>query len=59
MFNCRYQVVVTARSEDKGRRIVESIPEETRDRVSYVVIDDVAKEGAFDTVSVLSESISS
>ncbi|KXX76618.1 putative NADPH-dependent methylglyoxal reductase GRP2 [Madurella mycetomatis] len=43
-----FEVVVTARSEDKGQRIVQSIDEAMRKRVSYVVVEDVAKEGAFD-----------
>ncbi|KAJ8122727.1 hypothetical protein O1611_g9772 [Lasiodiplodia mahajangana] len=43
----RFQVVVTARSVEKGKRIVESVKPR---RVSYVVVDDIAKEGAFDQI---------
>ncbi|KAI0551811.1 hypothetical protein F4679DRAFT_572111 [Xylaria curta] len=43
----RFQVVVTARSEEKGKRIVESV--EPR-QLSYVVVEDIVKEGAFDHV---------
>lgn len=41
---------MTARSAEKGQRIVESIDETLRRRVSYVVVENVAKEGAFDEV---------
>jgi len=47
----RFTVVVTARSADKGKRIVESLPEPLRNRVSYTVVEDVAAENAFDKVS--------
>ncbi|KAI0449833.1 ketoreductase [Xylaria acuta] len=43
----RFQVVVTARSEGKGKRIVESVKPR---QLSYVVVEDIAKEGAFDHV---------
>ena len=39
------------RSEDKGRRIVESVSKELQKLVSFVIVEDVAAEGAFDTVS--------
>lgn len=45
-----FEVVVTARSYEKGQRIVESIDKIHGKRVSYVVVEDIAKEGAFDEV---------
>lgn len=42
---------MTARSPEKGQRILESTHESLRTRVSYVVVEDVAEEGAFDEVS--------
>ncbi|KAI1803941.1 ketoreductase [Daldinia bambusicola] len=44
-----FNVVTTARSEEKGRRIVESATPAKRSNLSYVVVGDVAKENAFDT----------
>mgnify|MGYP007135339361 CR=1 FL=1 len=41
---------MTARSLQKGQRILESIQESLRTRVSYVVVKDIAQEGAFDEV---------
>ncbi|KAI1296439.1 hypothetical protein F5Y03DRAFT_387098 [Xylaria venustula] len=47
LLDAGFQVVVTARSEGKGRTIVESVkPRE----LSFAVVEDVAKEGAFDHV---------
>ncbi|KAK4121483.1 NAD(P)-binding protein [Parathielavia appendiculata] len=43
-----FDVVVTVRSQEKGQRILESIDETLRKRTTFVVVDDVAKEGAFD-----------
>ncbi|KAJ4289364.1 methylglyoxal reductase (NADPH-dependent) gre2 [Collariella sp. IMI 366227] len=44
-----FEVVVTARSHEKGQRIVKSIDGNTSGkRVSYVVVEDIAKDGAFD-----------
>lgn len=49
----RFQVVVTTRSKEKGETIVESVKPYL---LSYVVVEDIAKEGAFDHVSVRDES---
>lgn len=46
-----FDVVVTVRSEEKGQRIVKSIDETQGKQVSFVVVEDIAKEGAFDQVS--------
>ncbi|RYC59108.1 hypothetical protein CHU98_g7111 [Xylaria longipes] len=43
----KFQVVVTARSEEKGKRIVESVKPRY---LEYVVVEDIAKEGAFNHV---------
>ncbi|KAL7621714.1 methylglyoxal reductase (NADPH-dependent) gre2 [Parahypoxylon ruwenzoriense] len=43
-----FEVVVTARSDEKGDRIVESAKPTQQGRLSYAVVKDVAKDGAFD-----------
>ncbi|KAK4129971.1 NAD(P)-binding protein [Trichocladium antarcticum] len=45
-----FEVVVTARSDEKGHRIVKSIDESLRKRVSFVVVENIAKAGVFDNV---------
>ncbi|KAK3936990.1 putative NADPH-dependent methylglyoxal reductase [Diplogelasinospora grovesii] len=45
-----YEVVVTARSEEKGRRIVDSIDGSLGKKVSFAVVEDIARDGAFDEV---------
>jgi len=47
----RFDVVVTARSAEKGQRIVDSCRGDTGRYVSYVVVEDITKDGAFDEVS--------
>ncbi|OTB15194.1 hypothetical protein K445DRAFT_301204 [Daldinia sp. EC12] len=44
-----FKVVATARSDEKGRRIVESATPAQRSNLSYIVVGDVAKENAFDS----------
>lgn len=44
------QVVVTARSDEKGKRVIESVKPHRQKQVSYVVVQDIAKEAAFDQV---------
>ncbi|KAK4454498.1 putative NADPH-dependent methylglyoxal reductase [Podospora aff. communis PSN243] len=44
-----FTVVVTARSKDKGQRIVEGVNPEVRDNVSFVIVGDIAEDGAFDS----------
>jgi nucleoside-diphosphate-sugar epimerase len=44
----RYTVVVTVRSEEKGRRLLNSYKGTKLERVSFVVVEDIVKEGAFD-----------
>ncbi|KAH8799823.1 hypothetical protein F5884DRAFT_117849 [Xylogone sp. PMI_703] len=43
-----FHVVVTVRSEDKGRKILAAYPRVTRDQLSYVIVRDIVEEGAFD-----------
>ncbi|KAL2267938.1 hypothetical protein VTJ83DRAFT_5215 [Remersonia thermophila] len=45
-----FDVVATARSKEKGERIIKSLDPSVRPRVSFVVVPDVAQEGAFDEV---------
>lgn len=45
-----FEVVVTVRSEEKGQRILQSLDETLRPRVSFAVVGNVAEEGAFDHV---------
>ncbi|KAF3054804.1 putative NADPH-dependent methylglyoxal reductase GRP2 [Daldinia childiae] len=44
-----FKVVTTARSDEKGRRIVESASPAQRNKLSYIIVGDVAKENAFDS----------
>lgn len=44
--------MVTVRSEEKGRRILDNHPNVPKEKLSYVIVEDVAKEGAFDEVSL-------
>ncbi|KAK3290420.1 uncharacterized protein B0H64DRAFT_57946 [Chaetomium fimeti] len=43
-----FDVVVTVRSHEKGQRIVNSIDEALRQHVSFAIVGDFVKEGAFD-----------
>ncbi|KAK0723512.1 hypothetical protein B0T26DRAFT_853163 [Lasiosphaeria miniovina] len=43
-----YDVVVTVRSEEKGRRIEKSIDNALGVRVSFVVVENISDDGAFD-----------
>ncbi|PYH99623.1 NAD(P)-binding protein [Aspergillus ellipticus CBS 707.79] len=45
-----FDTVVTVRSEEKGQRILEAHPDTPKEKLSYVVVKDVAAEGAFDEV---------
>ncbi|KAJ5373170.1 NAD-dependent epimerase/dehydratase [Penicillium concentricum] len=46
-----FDTVVTVRSEEKGKRIIEAHPDVSKEKLSYVIVKDVAKDGAFDEVS--------
>ncbi|KAH8691188.1 mitochondrial ribosomal protein subunit-domain-containing protein [Talaromyces proteolyticus] len=43
-----FQVVTTVRSQEKGQRILEAHPGVPKEKLSFVIVEDVAKEGAFD-----------
>lgn len=45
-----FKVITTARSDEKGRRILESASPTQREKLSYVIVDDVARDQAFDSV---------
>ncbi|KAI2615412.1 ketoreductase [Hypoxylon sp. NC1633] len=45
-----FEVVTTARSEEKGRRIKDSVNPTQQERLSYIIVDDIAREGAFDSI---------
>jgi hypothetical protein len=47
----RFAVVVTVRSEEKGQRILDSHPRTPKEKLSFVIVEDIAKDGAFDEVS--------
>jgi hypothetical protein len=46
----RFEVVTTVRSQQKGDKILEAYPKLSREQLSYVIVEDIAKEGAFDEV---------
>ncbi|CAG8044721.1 unnamed protein product [Penicillium nalgiovense] len=43
-----FHTVVTVRSDEKGKRIIEAHPNVPKEKLSYVIVKDVAKDGAFD-----------
>ncbi|KAJ5171404.1 NAD-dependent epimerase/dehydratase [Penicillium coprophilum] len=43
-----FDTVVTVRSEEKGKRIIEAHPDVSKEKLSYAIVKDVAKDGAFD-----------
>ncbi|KGO51035.1 NAD-dependent epimerase/dehydratase [Penicillium expansum] len=43
-----FDTVVTVRSEEKGKRIIEAHPDVSNEKLSYVIVKDVAQDGAFD-----------
>ncbi|CAK7212236.1 methylglyoxal reductase (NADPH-dependent) gre2 [Sporothrix bragantina] len=45
-----FDVTFTVRSPEKGEAVLASLPKEVRSRVSYGVVDDVARPAAFDDV---------
>ncbi|PYH82076.1 ketoreductase [Aspergillus uvarum CBS 121591] len=47
-----HTVVTTVRSAEKGEIILSSYPESSKGQLSYVVVPDIAQEGAFDKVVV-------
>ncbi|KAJ5320130.1 hypothetical protein PENANT_c025G01057 [Penicillium antarcticum] len=43
-----FDTVVTVRSEEKGKQILKAHPDASTEKLSYVIVQDVAKDGAFD-----------
>ncbi|KAE8351769.1 NAD(P)-binding protein [Aspergillus coremiiformis] len=43
-----YDTVVTVRSEEKGQKILKAHPNTPKEKLWYVIVKDVAEEGAFD-----------
>lgn len=44
---------MTVRSDDKGQRILDAHPNTPKEKLSYVIVKDIAQDGAFDNVSEL------
>lgn len=47
-----HSVVFTVRSKEKGDKILSSHPKESSKNLSYVIVEDIAKEGAFDSAVI-------
>jgi hypothetical protein len=45
-----FDVVTTVRSEEKGDRILAAHPNTPNEKLSYVIVKDIAEDGAFDEV---------
>jgi len=43
-----HSVVFTVRSHEKGKKILSNHPSVSQDKLSYVIVEDIAKEGAFE-----------
>lgn len=43
---------MTVRSEEKGKQILKAHPDASKEKLSYMIVQDVAKDGAFDEVSI-------
>lgn len=43
-----HSVVFTARSDAKGQKILSNHPDQPKEKLSYVIVEDIAKEDAFD-----------
>lgn len=41
-------MVITVRSTDKGQKILDNHPKVNKDRLDFVIVEDIAKTGAFD-----------
>lgn len=52
LMQSRFNVVATVRNGDKGTKLLDALPAGPASKLSYVVVEDVAKNGAFDEVSL-------
>ncbi|KAJ5542313.1 hypothetical protein N7535_004733 [Penicillium sp. DV-2018c] len=43
-----FDTVVTVRSEEKGKQILDAHPDVSKEKLSYVIVKDIAQDGAFD-----------
>ena len=43
-----HDVAITVRSDEKGEKILKNHPEASKSQLSYVIVKDIAQEGAFD-----------
>lgn len=50
---------MTVRSQEKGQRILDAHPNTPKEKLSFVVVEDVAADGAFDEVCLSWSSLSS
>ncbi|KKK14596.1 hypothetical protein ARAM_005838 [Aspergillus rambellii] len=48
LLNHGFAVVTTVRSDQKGQKILQAHPSTPKEKLSYVIVEDVAQEGAFD-----------
>jgi hypothetical protein len=46
--------VTTVRSEEKGQKILEAHPNTPKEKLSFVIVKDIAADGAFDEVRCFS-----
>lgn len=47
----RYQVVTTVRSQAKGEQILARHPDKKSDELSFIVVEDIVREGVWEEVS--------
>ena len=43
-----HSVVTTVRSNEKGQKILDNHPKVSKDKLDFVIVEDIAKRGAFD-----------
>lgn len=49
-----FDTVFTVRSDEKGQKILNNHPNVSKEKLSYVIVKDVAEDGAFDEVLIRS-----
>jgi hypothetical protein len=48
--NNRYRVTVTVRSDEKGHSLLDCYPDNLKTKLSYTVVEDIVRAGAYDEV---------
>ena len=48
--DCRHDIVITVRSKAKGEKVLEAFSNIPKEKLSYIVVEDVAQDGVFDQV---------